>query len=347
MARGIGGRDTHYLRYRPAKADDVLLLNMGIDMGTSETGTSTSLTLTLRELQRRLEDFQKEYLKDRSKETVGTYRRSLHEFERWFVQQKGRFRFTTEGIKAYKKYLMETRELSQVSVSTYLTAVRRFCQYLVDIGLLEENPAQAVKGNRRPSTHSRQVLTETDIETLLDHVNATTQIGKRDLAIIYLMLYAGLSEIELVRADMQDLEQTLMGWFLRVQGKGHTVKDQQVPIDPPVMEKIRIYLDTRGRIRPEDPLLVSHGHRSEGARLNTRSVRSRINKHLKDAGVKRRGVTPHSLTHTAALIWLNDGMSLEEVKQRMRHGTLDTTMIYFKKQGLLKRDPEELKEMDT
>ena len=228
-----------------------------------------------------------------------------------------------------------------------LTALRRLCQYLMDVGELTENPARTVKGNRRPATHSRSILTEKEIDQLLEAIDTTTLIGKRDVAIIYCMLYAGLSEIEIVRANLRDLEQTLMGWYLRVQGKGHTVKDQQVPVDPPVMEKIRIYLDTRGRIRPEEPLFVSHGHRSEGQRLNTRSVRSRINHHLKAADIKRRGVTPHSLTHTAALIWLNDGMSIEEVKQRMRHGTLDTTMIYFKKQGLLNRDPEELKEMDT
>ncbi|NBC19424.1 MAG: tyrosine-type recombinase/integrase, partial [Bacteroidetes bacterium] len=274
---------------------------------TSSSDAASGLTLSLSDLKRHLERFQTDYLKDKSKETVGTYRRSLNAFEQWFVLQKGRFRFSTEGIKAYKKYLMETRELSQVSVSTYLTAVRRFCQYLVDIGLLEENPALAVKGNRRPSTHSRKVLTETDIEALLTEVEGEALIDKRDRAIIYLMLYAGLSEIEIVRADVQDLEQTLMGWFLRVQGKGRTVKDQQVPLDPPVMEQVRIYLDGRGRIRPEDPLFVSHGHRSEGQRLNTRSIRSRINGHLKAAGIKRRGVTPHSLTHTAALIWLNDG----------------------------------------
>ncbi len=302
------------------------------------------LKLTLGELEKRMQDFRREYLKAKSKETVGTYMRSLNEFERWFVQQRGRFHFSEAGIHAYKKYLMETRELSQVSVSTYLTAVRRFCQYLVDIGLLEANPAQAVKGNRRPTSHSRSVLTEGEISSLLDTLEATSQIGTRDQSVIYLMLYGGLSEIEIVRADVRDLEQTLMGWYLRVQGKGHTVKDQHVPIDPPVMEKIRIYLDTRGRIRPEDPLFVSHGHRSEGERLNTRSIRSRINRHLKNAGVKRRGITPHSLTHTAALIWLNDGMEVEEVQQRMRHGTLDTTMIYFRKQGLLKRDPEEVEE---
>ncbi|GIV60657.1 site-specific integrase [Rhodocaloribacter litoris] len=306
------------------------------------------LELSLTELQRRIQDFLREYLKNKSPETVGTYRRSLHEFERWFALQKrhGGFRFTVDGVKAYKKYLMQTRGLHQVSVSTYLTALRRFCQYLVDIGLLAENPARSVKGNRRPTTHSRSVLTKTEIDALLEAVDTTTRLGKRDRAIIYMMLFAGLSEIEIVRADVQDLEQTLLGWFLRVQGKGHTIKDQQVPIDPPVMDAIRLYLDARGRIRPEDPLFVSHGRRSEGQRLNTRSVRSRINGYLKTAGVKRRGVTPHSLTHTAALIWLNDGMSLEEVRRRMRHGTLETTMIYFKKQGLLTRDPDELREIE-
>lgn len=295
------------------------------------------LQLSLGELERRIDDFLEEYLKDRSPETVGTYRRSLHEFKRWFVLQKGRFRFTVEGVEGYKKYLMETRELSQVSVSTYLTALRRLCQYLVDIGLLEENPAQAVKGNRRPSSHSRSMLTEPEIQALLESLDATTQIGRRDQAIMYLMLYAGLSEIEVVRADVRDMEQTLLGWFLRVQGKGRTAKDQQVPIDPPVMEKIQLYLGTRGRLRPEAPLFVSHGRRSDGERLNTRSVRSRINHHLKEAGIKRKGVSPHSLTHTAALIWLNNGMPLEEVKERMRHGTLDTTMIYYQRQGLLNR----------
>ncbi len=299
------------------------------------------LTLTLTELDARLDGFVTEYLKEKSKETAGTYRRSLNEFERWYATERGKFRFRTKDVERYKTYLMEDRGLSQVSVSTYLTALRRFCQYLVDIGLLEENPAKAVKGNRRPSEHSRKVFTEDEIAQLLDGLRTASPIEKRDRAIVYLMLYAGLSEIEIVRADMQDLEQTLLGWYLRVQGKGRTVKDQQVPVDPPVMDAIRLYLDARGRVRPEDPLFVSHGHRSDGERLNTRSVRSRINGLLKATGLKRPGVTPHSLTHTAALIWLNDGLSLEEVRQRMRHGTLDTTMIYFKKQGLLKRSIEE------
>ncbi len=302
------------------------------------------LDLSLRALRDHLQAFQDDYLADKSDETVGTYRRSLNSFEKWFVQQNN-FRFTEDDVRDYKRYLMEERDLSQVSVSTYLTALRRFCQYLTDIGKLTENPAKAVKGNRRPETHSRSVLTESDIEKLEEVLADTTQIDKRDRAIVALMLYAGLSEIEIVRANVEDLEHTLMGPVLRVQGKGREVKDQEAPLDPPVLEAVEVYLDTRDDVHPEDPLFVSHGHRSDGERLKTRSVRSRINGYLKEAGIKRKGVTPHSLTHTAALLWLNDGMPLEEVKERMRHGTLDTTMIYYKKQGLLKRDPEEIEEL--
>ena len=303
-----------------------------------------TLSLSLRELRDHLQAFQDDYLSEKSNETVGTYRRSLNSFEKWFVQQND-VEFTEDDIRAYKTHLMEERDLSQVSVSTYLTALRRFCQYLTDIGELAENPATAVKGNRRPDTHSRAVLTEQDIEALEEVLGTTTQIDKRDTAIVSLMLYAGLSEIEIVRANVEDLEHTLMGPVLRVQGKGRKVKDQEAPLDEPVLEAVEAYLDTRDDVHPEDPLFVSHGHRSGGERLKTRSVRSRINGYLRKADIKRKGVTPHSLTHTAALIWLNDGMPLEEVKQRMRHGTLDTTMIYYKKQGLLKRDPEEIEEM--
>lgn len=296
------------------------------------------LRISLRELDSRLEEFATVYLNNKSPETVGTYRRSLNEFQRWFATQKGRFLFRIDDVQAYKTYLTETRGLHQVSVSTYLTALRRFSQYLVDIGLLDHNPARSVSGNRRPTTHSRDVLSEREIDRLFKALDETTPIGKRDSAIVHSMLFAGLSEIEIVRANVEDLEQTLLGWYLRVQGKGRQSKDQQVVLDPPVMDKIRSYMSTRSNLKPSSPLFASHGHRSDGDRLNTRSVRSRVRGLLAAAKILRARVTPHSLTHTAALIWLNDGLDVEEVKQRMRHGTLDTTMIYLRKKGLLKRD---------
>jgi site-specific recombinase XerD len=303
------------------------------------------LRLSVAQLQDRLDGFVGEYLKEKSEATKGTYRRALNEFERYHgaraARPSSRFRFVEKDVEAYKAYLMEERELSQVSVSTYLTALRRLCDYLVARGEIGENPARGVKGNRRPGSHSRAVLRTDEIERLFEAVPSGTAIGRRDRAVVALMVYGGLSEIELVRADVGDLDRTLMGAFLRVQGKGRTSKDESVPLDPPALEPLDAYLAARPDAAPGAPLLVSHGHRSDGTRLNTRSLRGRVNRHLREAGVKRRGVSPHSLTHTAALIWLNSGMPVEEVRRRMRHGTLETTMISFKKQGLLKpRDDE-------
>jgi site-specific recombinase XerD len=303
------------------------------------------LRLSVAQLEDRLEGFVTEYLKDKSPETRGTYRRTLNEFERYHATRaarpSSRFRWVERDVEAYKTYLMEERELSQVSVSTYLTALRRLCDYLVARGELDDNPARGVKGNRRPQSHTRGVLTEDEVEALFEAVPKTTEIGRRDRALIALMVYGGLSEVELVRADVGDVDRTLMGTFLHVQGKGRQSKDEAVPLDAAAIDPLEIYLMERDGAAPTEPLFVSHGHRSAGTRLNTRSVRGRVNTHLRTAKVKRRGISPHSLTHTAALIWLNSGMAVEEVRRRMRHGTLETTMISFKKQGLLKsRDDE-------
>ena len=297
------------------------------------------LRLSVAHLADRIDRFVSEYLKEKSKETKGTYRRALNEFERYHATRaarpSSRFRFVEADVEAYKTYLMEERELSQVSVSTYLTALRRLCDYLVALGEMEENPARGVKGNRRPSSHSRGVLRADEVEALLAVVPEATDIGRRDRAIVSLMVYGGLSEIELVRADVGDVDRTLMGTFIRVQGKGRQSKDESVPLDGEAIDPLEIYLLSRESAGPKAPLFVSHGHRSEGTRLNTRSVRGRVNGYLRKAGLKRRDISPHSLTHTAALIWLNSGMPVEEVRRRMRHGTLETTMISFKKQGLL------------
>ena len=302
--------------------------------------STAPLRLSVAALAERLDGFVTDYLKSKSPETRGTYRRTLNEFERYHAARAARpssaFRFAEKDVEAYKTYLMEERELSQVSVSTYLTALRRLCDYLVARGELAENPARGVKGNRRPGSHTRGVLTEAEVGALMEAIPQATAIGRRDRAVVALMVFGGLSEVELVRADVGDLDRTLMGTFLRVQGKGRQSKDESVPLDAAAVDPLEVYLLEREPAGPGAPLFVSHGHRSAGARLNTRSVRGRVNGYLRAAKVKRRGISPHSLTHTASLIWLNSGMPVEEVRRRMRHGTLETTMISFKKQGLLK-----------
>lgn len=300
--------------------------------------TEPTRSLTILELRRRADAFRTEFLQGMRQTTVETYGRSLLEFIRWAALQGNIIQIDERSIDSYISYLTETRGLSDITVGTYLTALRRFCDYLVDFKVILENPTRHIKGAPRRPLQSREVLTEREVTVLLDSVDITHPIGRRDLAFMACMLYAGLNEIELIAANVGDLDPTLMGWYLHLRYARGKRRVRIVPLDATVTDPLRAYMASRGRYKSKDPLFVSHGHRSEGDRLTTRTVRSRISANLAEAGILRRGISPNSLTLTALLLWLNGGMELDEVRQRVSDDTLRTRVAYFKKRGLLRRE---------
>jgi integrase/recombinase XerC len=240
----------------------------------------------------------------------------------------------TEDIVRYKEYLVSVKHLSQVSISTYLTAVRKFCDYLLQRGVLHENPARHVGGAGRPTVHTRQTLSMDEVRAVLDAVHPGDELGLRDLAFIKLMVLCGLSEIEIVRADSEDLLMTDGVWTLRVQGKGRTTKDAAVQLPHEVRIVLEQYLSVRGAATAREPLFTSAGNRTRGERMTTRGVRERVNHYLDAAGVKKgrlRQVTPYSLRHTAALLLAESGASADEIRDRMRLGSVMTALLYVNK----------------
>lgn len=265
-------------------------------------------------------------------DTRGTYERALRSFLRW-ADARGGVRFTKESISRYKGHLERHLELSPASVSTYLTALRRFLSYLVAHGLLAENPAEHVPGNARPRSHVRRALTAREAEQLIAVVQGTQERELRDAAMLRLMLSCGLSDVEVVRADVGDLRRTGARWVLAVQGKGHRTKDMQVGVSPDVLPALRAYLASRRGIRGADPLFVSAGNSSRGRRMTTRAVRDRINRYLEMAGLRTREnrtrITAYSLRHTAAALLARRGASADEIRRCMRFGTLETAHLYL------------------
>jgi integrase/recombinase XerC len=264
-------------------------------------------------------------------ETRGTYGRALREFVRWYSRQGGT-KITTRDVERYKKHLTSGKHLSAVSVSTYLTALRRFCDYMVRRKIMRENPALHVGGNSRPRLHSRASLTQDEVAKLLSVVERTDERGLRDFAFIHLMLGCALSEIEIIRADAGDRQGGSGGTNLRVQGKGRLIKDQAVVLPPEVVSALDAYLAHRPGIAPEDPLFASAGNRTRGKRMTTRGVRDRVTHYLVRAGLKgtdERRITPYSLRHTAALLMAGAGAGPDEIRDRMRLGSVATAMLYI------------------
>ena len=278
------------------------------------------------------EGFLKELRKSKP-ETRGTYERSLHKFIRWYpVDQK--FQFRVEDVERYKTYLTKKIRLSPVSVSTYLTALRRLCDYLVELKVLEKNPAKEVKGNRRPQQHSRETISAQDVQTIFQSIDRNDERGFRDFAIIKAMVGCGLSEIELIRADIGDLKMISSTMVFNVQGKGKTTKETTVILPNDVKEAFQGYLAFRKDADDDEPLIMSAGNRTRGKRMTTRGIRQRVNMYLEAAGVKNgksRRITAFSLRHTAATIMAQNGATVEELQSKFRIGTAGTAMLYIKK----------------
>ncbi len=315
----------------------MLLLRTIIDSNRNlSLTTEHPIYISLRELREPIDDFLQRS-NTKSVETRGTYQRALRQFLKWCEIDRG-FRFRVKDVERFKQYLSRQKQLSDVSVSTYLTALRRFCQHLVDEAFLKDNPAKHVGGNKRPMTHSRSPLRYTDVEKFLASVDKSSLLGARDYAMIKAMLGCGLSEIELIRANVGDIHHAQGKTLLSVQGKGRDSKDQTAVIPPHINTAIEGYLATREHADPRQPLFLSAGNKIRGKRMTTRGIRERVNYYLRRAGIKRkriRRITPFSLRHTAALMMVDAGASAEDLRQRLRLGSIATAMIYLNQKGKL------------
>jgi integrase/recombinase XerC len=308
-----------------------------------DTAGFPSVRLSFRALQKHQDGFLRS-LRRKRPETRGTYERALRSFLLWF-QDDGRCRFRVEDIERYKRYLTKKKRLSDVSVSTYLTAVRRLCEFLVRERVLSDNPGRMVGGSHRPLSHSRETLTPAQVQALIQRVSTDAaenagQRSLRDLAFVKLMVDCGLSEIEIIRADLQDLNREGECVVLWVQGKGRVHKDAPVALPPDVGAIIEKYLASRGELKPSDPLFASAGNRTWGERMSTRGVRERVNRYLGAAGVKKGKngkVTPGSLRHTAALLMAASGATADEIRDRMRLGSIETAMLYVNQNTQLQK----------
>lgn len=269
------------------------------------------------------------YSIDVSAGTINTYREALESFARWLGAKR---RIDRPTLRAYKDWLKAHRAAN--TAATYLAALRRFFQYGVSEGLLSYNPMEGIKGVRRPRGHLRQDLSREELRALLNSVDRRTKLGKRDFAIINLMVRNGLRVIEIQRVNMGDLETRQGRKILRVLGKGRDARDEFVVLSEPTVQALLSYLACRkgskkGLLSPREPLFVGVGGSNKHKRLTTRQINRRVNYYLKKAGVKTRKISPHSLRHSFVTLAIQSGASIVEAQIAARHRSIETTRTYF------------------
>lgn len=233
---------------------------------------------------------------------------------------------TRPDIISYRQSLKD-ENYSPYTISLYMAACRLFFRWTAQEGFYP-NIADHIKGAKTSREHSRGYLTSSQVKDLLANTEGESLTAKRDYAILALMINAGLRDIEVSRANIEDLKQSGDRVVLCIQGKGKDDKAAYVVLYPEVERAIREYLKARGNAEPTAPLFVSVSNNSTGNRLTTRSISRIAKNHFQEAGFNDKKLTAHSLRHTAITISLLGGKSAQETQKFARHADISTTFIY-------------------
>jgi len=254
------------------------------------------------------------------------YQNGLKRFLAW-LEENQITQPDREAVLKFKTYLQEGG-LSAGTVNSYLVAVKRFFAYLEGCRRYP-NVAKDVKGIKQPKGHLRESPTVSQVKDMLAQIDRSTLQGKRDFALINLMARTGLRTIEIIRANVEDVKQEAGEALLFVQGKGRDSKDEFVLLTEASLGPILDYLKARGNVEQEDPLFASHSDRNGGQRLTTRTLRQITKDAFRSIGINKKKLSAHSLRHFFATQSLKAGAPLLQVKEAMRHASVETTEKYL------------------
>lgn len=255
-----------------------------------------------------------------------SYRSRLRRFFQWLDSEETTAPTRTTVI-AYRR-AMESEGLNPTTVSANLVAVRRLFEWL-EANVLYHNIARSIRGPRLSHRHRRDCLTREQAMGVLETIDRSTLTGKRDFAMINLMLRTGLRTIEITRADVGDIRQDSDEARLLVHGKGRSEKDDFVVLTEQTLRPIRAYLAARGPVSDTDPLFASCSCRNRLDRLTTRSVRRVVKERFRAIDIDSPRLSAHSLRHTAITFSIRGGATVQDAQAMARHANVNTTMTYF------------------
>jgi len=273
-------------------------------------------------------------IKNASVHTLRNYGMDLADFQ-GFAQAENIKAVDKRMIRGYLAHLNQ-KQATKRTILRRLSALRSFFKYLLKEGAIAHNPLEEIDAPKLEKTIPAP-LTREEIDRLFQQPDTQTYLGFRDRAIIELFYSSGLRISELVGLNRHDLDAGNL--TLRVKGKGK--KERVIPITKNAAAWISSYLNHPERTLDSEIHQAEKNHEAIflnkwGERLSVRSVDRNFKFYLKQSGLAAKA-TPHTIRHTIATHWLENGMDLKTIQTLLGHSSLATTTIYTQVSSKLKK----------
>lgn len=255
---------------------------------------------------------------DLSKATIKDYKYRIGKFIE-FVVATG---FERNTLLNYKRKLHD----SDFSISTknkYFISAKIFLRELYRLDYLDKDITTNIKGFKQNQGHKKDGLTEDDILIIQEHCKslAPTSENLRLKALIALLLYNGLRQIEICRIDVNDID--LKNKCAFITGKGRDDKET-IWLHPYTVKAIREYI--RIEKITTGALFKSKSNFCNGNHLTTKSIRAIIKALFNELHIDG---TTHGFRHFFAtkLIKSYKG-ELLTVSKYTRHRSIQMLEVY-------------------
>lgn len=257
----------------------------------------------------------------KSAHTLSAYGRDLTELVRLLTEGSSE---TAQDLKR-RDFVAALKRLSQQGLSERtlarkLSAWRQYCGWLVQSGMMDNDPTFNLKAPRLPERLPKALPRE-ELNHMLDSAPVDDSLAVRDHALFELMYGSGLRLSEIHGLDLGDV--LLDEGWVSVTGKGR--KERQVPLSGKSVKALRAYLSERVATDGETALFTG----KNGTRLGQRQIQKRL-----QAWAVRQGsgqhISPHMMRHSYASHLLQSSRDIRAVQELLGHSNLSTTQIYTK-----------------
>jgi integrase/recombinase XerD len=260
-----------------------------------------------------------------SENTMDAYLHDVDLLFRFLTENGRKANFDKIQLEDLQKFIVfiNDMELGPNSQARVISGIKSFFNFLAVERMIIKDPTELLEspqlGKKLP-----EYLTIDEIDSLIAHIDLSTETGERNMAIIETLYGCGLRVSELINLKISDLH--FREGIVLVTGKGN--KQRLVPLGFMAKKQLEIYLDNSRRVivakKKADNLLFLN---RRGDKLSRQMIFLLIKSLVEKAGI-RKNVSPHTFRHSYATHLVQNGAHLRAVQELLGHVSITTTEIY-------------------
>lgn len=253
-------------------------------------------------------------------QTIQDYKEDFLQFQRYYPHKKELTDLNKNDLNDFS-YDQALNGLSPATIARRIATIKNFYMFLESDNLAKGIISEEITIPKKDKTLP-QVLSEEEINQLLNAPDLTSEKGIRDYAVLEILYSCGLRVSEAANLQINQINE--QEEIINILGKGK--KERIIPIRKSALKAVKTYInEVRNKHLVIDNKAVFIG--KNGKRMSRQALYNIVVNNAKLAGIQKE-IHPHTLRHSFATHLLDNGADLRVVQELLGHTNIGTTQIY-------------------